>query len=235
MDDQRPARLITRDELAFALRESKKPGAEVIFGAVGGLVQQAIDARTHSQAFDWRAGLMAAAIGAALLWLSRIILNVWRAPRLIAAEDRRALESSYERLQARLKETQRELDKRKIATSAKLELLVFLHSYATSIVQDGNGWLLLSKPQGLDAWMAEVERFKQSLVELTALHLTAGERVDVLAAFSEVFPTDQSPYHVDAEHAEVWERMRVISKALGELVKKYEHLSAVPESRHLDA
>jgi hypothetical protein len=110
MDDNR-VRLITRDEIALGLRESKTPGKEVIFGAIGGVIQQAIDAKTHAQAFDWSAGIKAAVIGAILLWVARFVLNVWRAPRVIATEDRKALESSYERLRSQHENARRELAK----------------------------------------------------------------------------------------------------------------------------
>jgi hypothetical protein len=232
MDER--VRLITRDEIAFGLRESKKPGKEVIYGAIGGFIQQAIDAATHSQSFDWRAGFSAAAIGAALLWLSRFLVNVWRAPRVIAAEDRKALENAYERLQGRLANERSQLEIREIVANTKLQSLVFLQSWAASLVQDGDGWRLLSKQGALDEWLAQVEQFKQSLVDLTAAHLSHGERIEVLSAF-EIFPTTTSHYHVDMQHAEVWERMRALSKALGELVKRHERLVAAPKTRHLDA
>jgi hypothetical protein len=101
MDETRPAKsvkIVTREELAHAFHQWRRPGWEVVFGALGGLVQQSIDAWVRSQPFDWPAGLQAALIGAALLWGARFVGHLWMAPRHIAAGDRQALEAAYGRL-----------------------------------------------------------------------------------------------------------------------------------------
>ena len=60
-----------------------------------------------------------------MLWASRLVANVWRAPRIIAAEDRKALEDVYERLRSQYDDVRRELAQRdaKVSRTALREQL----------------------------------------------------------------------------------------------------------------
>ena len=101
MDNKRPAKIITRDEIRDAFERSRKPGLDLLAGAAGGLLVQWLEGWFSVEAGNLMPAVKAAVSGALILWVLRFFRNVWMAPRHIAIRDREDLAVAYEKRVAR--------------------------------------------------------------------------------------------------------------------------------------
>ena len=218
MHRDRPIKIISRDEVVWAAR--KRPGFEVILGALSGLANEFLSSTARGEFYDWRAGGVAALAGAILFWTLRFLKNVWMAPRYVAADDRQDLERAYETLRAQYEDAQRQLGQQRHEDKRTHDLLVIGHFQAGSLLRQGTKGHLETQ-EALREWLQYVEDFMRWLAQLKARNLTDAERADISAALH-TFPPMDSEIHIDAGHARVWGRVSAVYTVLNSLMHKYE-------------